>query len=138
MQKIDYLSYKPSDEQHVDHWLKVGTSDEFPENGGLCFKHRELQIAVVNFTNRNEWYACQNLCPHKMQMILSRGMIGSQQGEPKVACPFHKKTFSLKTGECLNGDECHITTFPVKEINGEIYVGLIERAEHAIQQDLKV
>ncbi|MEH6308656.1 nitrite reductase small subunit NirD [Olivibacter sp. CPCC 100613] len=138
MQKIDYSNYKPLDEQNVDNWIKVGTAEEFPEDGGLCFKHRELQIAVFNFTNRNEWFACQNLCPHKMQMILSRGMIGSQQGEPKVACPFHKKTFSLKTGECLNGDECRITTFPVKEIDGEVYVGLMEHIEDITPQDLVV
>ena len=63
--------------------------------------YKGKQIAVFHFARRNEWYACQNLCPHKMQMILSRGMIGSEKGEPKVACPFHKKTFSLKTGKNL-------------------------------------
>jgi nitrite reductase (NADH) small subunit len=58
-----------------------------------------------------------------MQMALSRGIIGSNEGEPKVACPFHKKTFSLKTGECLNAEECAIETFPVKVEDGYVYVG---------------
>ncbi|MEM9340987.1 MAG: nitrite reductase (NAD(P)H) small subunit, partial [Bacteroidota bacterium] len=54
---------------------------------------------------------------------LSRGMLGSDEGQPKVACPFHKKTFSLDTGENLNGDECSLATYPVKVENGVVYVG---------------
>jgi nitrite reductase (NADH) small subunit len=105
-------------------WYKAAHVDVFPENGGACVKLREEQIAVFNFSRRNEWYACQNLCPHKMQMILSRGMIGSAEGEPKVACPFHKRTFSLRTGACLNAEECSITTYPVKVEDGFVYIGL--------------
>jgi nitrite reductase (NADH) small subunit len=105
-------------------WYKAAHVGMFPENGGACVKLKEEQIAVFNFSRRNEWYACQNLCPHKMQMILSRGMIGSTEGEPKVACPFHKRTFSLKTGECLNAEECSITTYPVKVEDGFVYIGL--------------
>ncbi len=103
--------------------LKAAPVDAFPENGGACVKYKEMQIAVFNFSRRNEWFACQNLCPHKMQMILSRGMIGSLEGEPKVACPFHKKTFSLKTGECLNADECSIAVFPVRIEDGFVHIG---------------
>jgi nitrite reductase (NADH) small subunit len=107
----------------VKVWFKAAKAEAFPENGGACIKYNDLQVAVFNFTRRNEWYACQNLCPHKMQMILSRGMIGSHEGEPKVACPFHKRTFSLKSGECLNAEECSIETYPVKVEDGYVYVG---------------
>ena len=104
-------------------WFKAARVQDFPENGGACVKYKDLQIAVFNFTRRNEWFACQNMCPHKMQMALSRGMIGSHQGEPKIACPFHKKTFSLKTGECLNAEECAITVYPVHIENGFVHIG---------------
>ncbi len=57
-------------------------------------------------------------------MALARGMIGSQGDEPKVACPFHKKTFSLKTGHCLNNEDYQITTFPVKVADGTVYIGV--------------
>jgi len=104
-------------------WFKAARVSDFPENGGACVKYKDLQIAVFNFSRRNEWYACQNLCPHKMQMVLSRGMIGSTEGNPKIACPFHKRTFSLRNGECLNSEEERISVFPVKVEDGFIYIG---------------
>ena len=84
------------------------------------------QIALFQFSRRGEWYATQNLCPHRRQMALSRGIIGSQNDEPKIACPFHKKTFSLATGECLSGDECSIRIYPVKVENGKVYIKVEE------------
>ena len=105
-------------------WFRACRAEDVPANGGVCVKYGEEQIALFHFARRGEWYATQNMCPHRRQMALSRGMIGSQQGEPKVACPFHKKTFSLVTGECLTGDECAITTFPVRVENNYVYIGI--------------
>lgn len=119
----DTLEYKSVSPENVAHWFKAAPVAAFPNNGGACVLYKGKQIAVFNFTRRNEWYACQNLCPHKQQMILSRGMIGSEQGTPKVACPFHKRTFSLQSGECLNADECEIATYPVKVEEGYVFIG---------------
>ncbi len=119
--------YKSVEPGNVSTWFKAAPASAFPENGGACVKYKDLQIAVFNFSRRGEWYACQNLCPHKMQMILSRGMIGSAGEEPKVACPYHKKTFSLKTGKNLNGDTCDITTYPVKIEDGYVFIGFDEK-----------
>ncbi|MEO8403058.1 MAG: nitrite reductase small subunit NirD [Chitinophagaceae bacterium] len=108
------------------NWFYACSIAEVPDNGGVCVKYKEEQIALFYFTRKSEWYATQNQCPHRRQMALSRGMIGTQGEEPKVACPFHKKTFSLKTGACLNGDECAIKTYPVKVENGMVYIGISE------------
>ncbi|MGZ3755420.1 MAG: nitrite reductase small subunit NirD [Mucilaginibacter sp.] len=108
------------------NWILACNADDVPANGGACIKHGDEQIAIYNFTRRQEWFATQNLCPHKQQMVLSRGMIGSvgEECEPKVACPFHKKTFSLLTGECLGEDDFQLKTYPVKVSNGKIYIGI--------------
>ncbi|TZF85854.1 nitrite reductase small subunit NirD (plasmid) [Pedobacter sp. BS3] len=106
------------------HWIAACHVNDVVENGGVCVKHGDQQIALFYFTRRNEWYATQNECPHRKQMALSRGMIGSVAGEPKIACPFHKKTFSLATGQCLSGDECAIQTYPVKVEDNLVYIGL--------------
>jgi nitrite reductase [NAD(P)H], small subunit len=105
-------------------WYKAAPVEAFPQNGGACIKYKDMQIAVFNFTRRGEWYACQNQCPHKMQMILSRGIIGSANDEPKVACPFHKRAFSLKTGSCLNAEDCSISVFPVKIESGWVMISV--------------
>lgn len=117
------LEYKSVKAEEVKVWLKAAPIDAFPDNAGAAIEYKGLQIAIYNFSRRNEWFASQNLCPHKKQMILSRGMLGSDDGEPKVACPFHKKTFSLKTGTNLNGTECNLATYPVKVEDGYVYVG---------------
>lgn len=111
-------------EKEASVWFKAAHVSVFPEEGGACVKYEDKQIAVFHFKRRNEWYACQNMCPHKMQMILSRGMIGSANGVPKVACPYHKRTFSLQSGECLNAEACSIEVYPVKIENGYVYIGL--------------
>jgi nitrite reductase (NADH) small subunit len=105
-------------------WQLACYAEDVPTNGGACVKLGDQQIAIFHFTRRDEWYATQNECPHRKQMALSRGMIGSANDEPKVACPFHKKTFSLVTGECIGGDECAIKTYPVKVEDGRVFVGM--------------
>ena len=120
---MELVNDTATDHSNIKTWFKAARATDFPEDGGACVKYKDLQIAVFNFSRRGEWYASQNMCPHKMQMVLSRGMIGSHDSEPKVACPFHKKTFSLKSGDCLNADECSIAVFPVKVEEGFVHIG---------------
>jgi nitrite reductase (NADH) small subunit len=118
--------YETVNISEVKVWFKAGTTSDFVADGGNCIKYKNKQIAVFNFERRNEWYACQNLCPHKLEMVLSRGMIGSADEIPKIACPLHKKTFSLVDGSNLNGDDLKIATYPVKIVDGEVFVGFLE------------
>jgi len=115
--------YQTVTEKKVKNWFHVGDVSDFPENSGACIKYKTKQIAVYNFKRTSKWYACQNLCPHKMEMVLALGMIGDKEGIPKVACPMHKKNFSLKDGSNLNGDDLKIATYPVKIENGNVYIG---------------
>lgn len=115
--------YKSVTLQNIKHWYKVGPTNDFPENGGLCVKYKNMQIAVFNFTRQNKWYACQNLCPHRMEMVISRGMIGEDDGLAKIACPLHKKTFSLEDGCSLNDEDLSIAVFPVKIEKEIVYIG---------------
>lgn len=106
-------------------WFFACKTTDVPANGGVCVKYKDEQIALFYFSRTNSWYATQNLCPHRQQMALSRGLTGTQQGEPKVACPFHKKTFSLEDGRCLNDEhECSLTTYPVRLEDDRVYIGV--------------
>lgn len=105
-------------------WIYAGAAEDFPVDGGMTIKHGNLQVAVYNFESRGQWYATQNMCPHMQEMVLSRGIIGDAGGSPKVACPLHKKTFSLEDGQCTSGEHYRIHTFPVKVEDGKVYVEL--------------
>jgi nitrite reductase (NADH) large subunit len=105
-------------------WVQVGFADDFPIDGGATIKYGKSQIAVFNFASRGQWYASQNMCPHKKAFVLSRGIIGTAGDEPKIACPLHKKTFSLESGKSLQSEEYRLKTFPVKVENGKVFVEL--------------
>lgn len=105
-------------------WVQVGTTGDFPLEGGAAVKYGKSQLAVFNFSSRGEWYATQNMCPHRKAFVLSRGMVGNTGETPKVACPLHKKTFSLVDGASLQEEEYRIRTFPVKIEDGKVYLDL--------------
>lgn len=105
-------------------WVPVGRVDDFPLEGGAAVKYGKCQLAVFHFASRGEWYATQNMCPHKRAFVLSRGIVGDQAGTPKVACPLHKKTFSLAGGECLSDADYSIRVFPAKVEGDEVFLQL--------------
>ncbi|HKU37789.1 MAG TPA: nitrite reductase large subunit NirB [Polyangiales bacterium] len=105
-------------------WVPLVDVNAVPADGGVAVKYGSVQLAVFNFASRGTWYATQNECPHMKDMVLARGIVGDQSGKPKVACPLHKKTFSLETGECLSGDNYQVATFPVQVNAGTVYVEL--------------
>jgi len=123
LQSENKFEIKMVDTENIT-WFRAAPISAFPENGGACIKYENKQIAVFNFKELNKWYATDNECPHKHQMALARGMIGDQNGTPKVACPFHKKTFSLETGQNLQGEDYCVQTYPVKVEGGFVYVGV--------------
>jgi nitrite reductase (NADH) large subunit len=105
-------------------WIRVARADDVPRDGGVTVRHGSLQIAVFNFATRGTWYATQAMCPHRGDMVLGRGLLGTQGEEPKVACPMHKKTFSLETGAGLADPQFRIETFAVEVRDGDVYVAV--------------
>jgi nitrite reductase (NADH) large subunit len=105
-------------------WVTVGRTADFPHDGGATVKYGKSQLAVFNLASRGQWYASQNMCPHKKAFVLSRGILGDAAGEPKVACPLHKKTFSLESGASLHGEEYRIRTFAVRIVGDEVQLEL--------------
>jgi len=112
------------DIQEVQEWVATVPATEFETNGSNAVLVNGKQIAIYYFADTQEWYATDNECPHQKQQALSRGIIGSEGDEPKVACPFHKKSFSLKTGQCLSGEDYKVNTYPVKVEDGMVYLGI--------------
>ncbi len=121
---LEQLAQAQQDEMTDLAWVNVAAAADFPHNGGATIKYGNVQIAVFNFSSRGGWYASQQMCPHKKAFVLSRGILGDAMGEPKIACPLHKRNFSLETGASLSGDDYGIQVFPVKVEDGTVYLKL--------------
>lgn len=111
----------PETEPTTD-WVTVCTTDRVIGDAGVCALLGDTQIAVFHVISRDEWYAVQNRCPHWNEMVLSRALTGETDGEPHIACPMHKKTFALATGDCLTGDVGNLSTFPIRVVGNEVQV----------------
>jgi len=118
-------------ETEPNAWIRVGAVDDFPDTGGAAIKYGDVQIAVFHDAQQDEWYASQNMCPHRREFVLSRGLLGDASGEPKIACPLHKKTFSLQTGRSLSGEAYSVRVFPVKVDGRDVLVQLPPKEELA-------
>ena len=59
-----------------------------------------------------------DLDPFGQASVLSRGIIGEQQGELYVASPLKKQRFRLRDGQCLDNADFSVVSYPVR-INGE-------------------
>jgi len=106
-------------------WTKVCMVEDIPENGGACVIENNQQIAIFKSNSGSKWYATDNQCPHKQQMVISGGIIGDEQGKPKVACPLHKHTFSLEHGNCLSDKSIpKLKTYPIRTENKRVYIQL--------------
>ena len=118
----------PSDdifERSEKSWVTVGSVSDFAPNVGSAILYGNTQLAVFNNEKRGEWYCTQNMCPHKQAFVLSQGIIGDAAGQPKVACPLHKKQFGLCDGKEMGVDEgLQIFTFPVKIEDDKVLVEL--------------
>jgi nitrite reductase (NADH) large subunit len=105
-------------------WVEVGKISDFLPNVGTPILYGASQLAVFNNEMRGEWFCTQNMCPHKQAFVLSQGIIGDSNDVPKVACPLHKKTFSLESGEQLGDDGLNILTFPIKLEGDKVFAEL--------------
>ncbi len=96
-------------------WKAVCKVADVAENTGTCVVVDGRQIAIYNFARLGKWYATDNRCPHWGEQVLSRGLLANPDdvSDPYVACPMHKKRFSLETGACLAGDVGSIRTYDI-------------------------
>ncbi|TGM05330.1 nitrite reductase small subunit NirD [Leptospira jelokensis] len=108
--------------QNTKEKVFIGPISDFEKEGGVSAKIGTKQIAIFYFESKNEWYACDNACPHTGDMVLSRGLLGDANGEPKVVCPLHKRNFSLQSGECLSDEKYKVNLYQVIVENGSVYL----------------
>ena len=101
-------------------WRAVcDTTDVLADTGvGADIDGRQIALFKVE----DVFYAIDNFDPIGRANVLSRGIVGDLGGELVVASPLYKQHFSLATGHCLEEPEASVATYPVREIDGRVWV----------------
>jgi nitrite reductase (NADH) small subunit len=81
------------------------------------------QVALFR-THDGGLHALDNLDPISGAAVLSRGIVGDRGGEPTVASPVYKESFSLLDGRCLDADGVTVTAYPVRVADGRVQIGI--------------
>jgi nitrite reductase (NADH) small subunit len=100
--------------QLADGWFTVCDLNRLtPGRGVAALLPDGRQVAL--FRDRSgKLYAVDNRDPFGGAAVLSRGLIGSQQGRPFVASPLLKQRFDLESGQCLDDETARIATYEVR------------------------
>ena len=106
---------------------KVCMIEEIPRNTGVCALVDGKQIAIFRVGEENHLYAIDNMDPFSKANVLSRGIVGSKGGTPKVASPIYKQQFNLESGECLDDSTKSVNSYPIREQDGAIYVSALAK-----------
>jgi len=103
-------------------WTKVCGLAEISVGSGTCARLGGAQVAVFRISE-SEIRAVQNVCPHSGAPVLHQGMVGDQGGEAKVACPLHKRVYSLEDGRNMSGEGGKLRVFGVRIEDDAVWVG---------------
>ncbi len=101
-------------------WVCVAQTDDLEPDIGTAVRLGSTQIAL--FLTGDELFAIDNLDPFSGINVLARGIVGDRSGEPKVASPVYKQSFSLRTGLCLDDPTVSVRTWGVRANDGFIEI----------------
>jgi nitrite reductase/ring-hydroxylating ferredoxin subunit len=87
---------------------------------GAVIKVQAQGAKLALFNLDGVHYATQELCPHALASLVD-GFVMNET----IECTLHGACYSIKTGEPLHGTQtASLQTYPVREENGEILVGV--------------
>lgn len=102
-------------------YVSVCTSNELiPKKGKKIKFEDDIDMEVSIFKIDNEYYCVSNICPHKHQPVIYKGIIK----DCTVTCPAHSWTYDLKTGENTNKHQGikQLKKYEIFEKDGDIYI----------------
>lgn len=105
-------------------WTDVCAVDDLAYDRGACALVGGHQVAVFRVAPTGELCAISNHDPFSDAYVLSRGIVGSKGDVLKVASPVYKQSFDLRTGQCLDDPTVAVATFPVRELDGRVLIGV--------------
>jgi nitrite reductase (NADH) small subunit len=105
----------------VEAWFVVARVADLPVDGGVAVRVGRSQVALFRLSDGSV-FAVGNRDPFSGVNVLSRGIVGDRAGEPKVASPIYKQSFSLRTGVCLDDPTESIPTYPARVRGAQVEI----------------
>lgn len=105
-------------------WRDVCAYDDLIPDRGVCALVEGRQVALFRISPTDELFALSNHDPFSGANVMSRGIVGSRGGVPKVASPMFKQNFNLRTGQCLDDPAVALPVHLVREREGRVEVAL--------------
>ena len=102
-------------------WVEVCPYDAIYPDTGVCALIDCRQVALFRLAD-GTLHAVSNYDPFSQANVLSRGIIGDRDGEPKIASPIYKQTFNLRTGVCYEDAGVRIDVYRVRRRRGVVEV----------------
>ncbi|CAH0525542.1 nitrite reductase small subunit NirD [Vibrio hippocampi] len=104
----------------MSDWITVCAKTDLVPQTGVCAKFDEQQVAIFYCQRSESLYALCNYDPFGKAYVMSRGIMGSIEGEPCVASPLYKQHFNLKTGECFEDPTLSLKCFDVRVVDDQV------------------
>jgi nitrite reductase (NADH) small subunit len=101
-------------------WIPICALDDILPETGVCAFIGNRQIALVRVGQGASVFAVDNFDPFSKAFVVSRGIVGDQDGVPKISSPIFKQSFNLITGQCLDDPLVALPTYPVRVQNGHV------------------
>jgi len=109
----------------TDDWIDVGRLEDIPRQGARVVRTLDGDIAVFR-TADDAVFALRDRCPHQGGP-LSQGIVHGH----RVACPLHDWRIHLESGLADAPDAGCAARFPVRLVNGTIWLSLTPDAGDA-------
>ena len=103
-------------------WFDLCSINDLVDNSGVCALLKEQQIALFYLATEQKVYAVGQYDPFGHANVMSRGIIGSKQGQLFVASPLYKQHFLLEDGRCLEDETVSLPVWKTRIINERVMI----------------
>lgn len=103
-------------------WFDLCSINDLVDNSGVCALFKEQQIALFYLPTKQKVYAVGQYDPFGNANVMSRGIIGSKQGQLFVASPLYKQHFLLEDGSCLEDETVSLPVWKTQIINERVMI----------------
>lgn len=104
----------------AEGWFTAVSGARLTPGRGVAVLLPDGRQAALFLDRSGRAYAIDNRDPFTGAAVLSRGLVGSADGETYVASPLLKQRFSLASGRCLDDDEVRVAVYEARVVADEV------------------